>query len=168
MKTEDKIRQVKAAVITLLLNDAVNWTLDNYKKEQWSGAAWAARKKETRLSSGKPLLVSRRNLYNAIRVLGANTFGVVGIPYARIHNEGGTITHPARTRRMTFKNYKSGARKGKTLFAKNNERASFSKKAESKAYTITIPQRKFIGVNDELKKYLTEQAKKYIVEFSKK
>lgn len=162
MSLNDQLQSKINALMPILINEAVTWTQNNFKSQQWEGAAWQGRKKETRLSKGKPLLVSRRDLYNAIRALGPNSFGVIGIPYARIHNQGGTITHPARTRQMTFKKYKAGKFKGKTLFHKNNEKASFSRKAESGAYTITIPKRQFIGNTPELKKHLVQIAKDYL------
>ena len=114
-----------------MVEAAVQWAQENFKNQQWDGSGWAGRKKESRRSRGKPLLVGRRDMYNAIRVLGPDTFGVVGIPYARIHNEGGTITHPARTRRTTFKRYNSGKRKGKVLFHENNSKATFSKQMDT-------------------------------------
>lgn len=162
MSLNDQLQSKINALMPILINEAVTWTQNNFKKQQREGTAWRARKKETRLSKGKPLLVARRDLYNAIRALGPNSFGVAGIPYARIHNQGGAITHPARTRQMTFKTYKAGKHKGKTLFHKNNKNASFSRKAQSSAYTINIPQRKFIGETPELKKYLVKIATEYL------
>lgn len=165
MSLETQIDAISAKLLPILVEAAVQWTQNNFKKQQWEGSAWPARKKETKLSIGKAILVNRRDMYNAIRALGPDTFGVVGIPYARIHNEGGTINRQPSVRRLTFKRYKSGKYKGKTLFHKNNDKASFSRKANAGAYTINMPQRKFIGNGPELRKHLikiAQQELKYL------
>lgn len=162
MSLEQKLNNALAGLPLVLAKAAVNWTLENYKRQQWNGTAWPGRKKETSKTRGRALLVQSGRQRRGIQVIGDNSFGVLGVPYARIHNEGGTITHPARTRQMTFKSYKSGKRKGKTLFAKNNTKASFSKKVNSGSYTINIPQRKFIGNSPQLREYLINEVKIYI------
>ncbi|MBK7097429.1 MAG: hypothetical protein IPH58_02480 [Sphingobacteriales bacterium] len=84
-----------------LVNAAVRWTQENFKRQKWEGSAWPKRRKETKLSKGKPLLTGRRDMYNAIQIVDDHSFGVVGIPYARIHNYGGAVGHPARRRQHT-------------------------------------------------------------------
>jgi hypothetical protein len=121
-----------------LVNAAVRWTQENIKRQKWEGSAWPKRKKETKLSKGKPLLTGRRDLYNAFQIVDDHSFGVVG---ARIHNYGGAVAHPALTHRLTFKSYKRGRFAGKALFHRNNDKASFSKTAQSGAYNNSIPQR---------------------------
>lgn len=70
------------------------------------------------------------------------------IEYARIHNFGGTINRKARTSSVFFKQFKSGKRKGKTLFSKESK-ATFGKRADFKDYKIEMPQREFMMVQNE-------------------
>ena len=159
---ELQLRNLIKPLTKELANAALRWTQENYKQQQWEGTVWRARQKETRLSSGKPILTARRNLYNALQVINDNAIGVVGIPYARIHNDGGSVTHPARQRQLTFKRFKSGKNKGRIRFAKNNSNASFSQKVKSGPYSIPIPRRRFIGNNAAMRTFMIAQAQQWL------
>lgn len=79
-----------------------------------------------------------------------NTARVINdVPYAQIHNEGGTINHPARTRVLNFRKKRSGRNKGRVRFAKE-KLAQYSQKVHSGAYKITMPQRPFMKTTSPL------------------
>jgi len=65
--------------------------------------------------------------------------------YARIHQEGGVIKIGARQQTLNFRTYKSGPRRGRTLFAKAGK-ASHSILANVGAHQITMPARPYLGV----------------------
>lgn len=67
-------------------------------------------------------------------------------PYSKIHNEGGLINMPARTTTLAFKKKKDG----KTVFAKNDKKATYAQKAKVGAHVIPIPKRQFIGDSHKL------------------
>lgn len=117
---------------------------------------WPKRKKKDKRRPGRAVLMDRGKLRNSIRAEIHADHIVFGtdVPYAKIHNEGGSITHPARTRIITHKRYKSGKHKGKVLFARNNHTASFSKKISTGSYTINMPQRQFMGKSAHLNRII--------------
>ena len=70
------------------------------------------------------------------------------IVYAAIHNFGGEINRASREGALFFKKFKSGKRKGRTLFSKEGK-ASFGKKVNFGGYTVKMPQREFMMMQDE-------------------
>ena len=100
---------------------------------------WKKRKKETKQTLGRALLVKRAKLKNSIRVFSKNEQQIVlgsDVVYARIHNEGGVITQYERSE----------------LFVRNRNKKGFYKKGikagKGNTYgkrTIRIPKRQFIG-----------------------
>ena len=66
------------------------------------------------------------------------------IAYAAIHNFGGEIKREAKVRPIFFKKYK----RGKVRFSKESK-TTFGKKVSFGAYTITIPKREFMLVQEE-------------------
>lgn len=68
--------------------------------------------------------------------------------YAAVHHFGGKIRHPARDRILHFKAFKRGPRKGKTRFSKAGK-ATYGMKASGKAYSINIPARPYMVIQDE-------------------
>ena len=124
-------------------------------------------KKTRRQEAGderKPLTSKRNHLMNSIDVVGApgQVTVVNPVPYARIHNEGGTIhSHPTITpkmRKMAWaKTYSiAGVSKGGKLPKDLPEearkwRALALTKKEKLNIKIKIPRRQFIGESKELR-----------------
>jgi len=91
--------KLKKDLPILLANDAQNYFVKPFKTttgQGFDGKAWTARKKETKKSIGKPILVGtgklRRAVQNSVR---EKTFDKVrlvidggSIPYASVHNNG--------------------------------------------------------------------------------
>lgn len=92
--------------------EGVNFTRDNFKNEGFNEGAepWAKRERENRRSAGKKVLSDRRILYNSISyqvVGGVITIGVDNdlVPYAKLHNEGGTVEITEKQRRFFWAKY---------------------------------------------------------------
>lgn len=131
-------------------NIGITFFKQRFRSQGWLDTGfhpWAKRKKVDKRRPGRNILMDRGKLRNSIRGKVKNGDIVFGsdAPYAKIHNEGGTITIPPRTQILTFKRFKGGKKKGKTQFARNNQNASFSQKVQNKGGTIKMPKRQFMG-----------------------
>lgn len=120
---------------------------------------WPKRKKADKRRPGRNILMDRGKLRNSIRGVitpGVVTFGT-DVKYAKVHNEGGTILHPGGERKLIFKRYTRGKRKGRQLFHKNNSAATFGRKVNVGSYEIKMPQRQFMGNSAHLNKIITRK-----------
>lgn len=148
MKIEEAIQKVtdtiRRDIPRVIGNEAVNFVLDNFQRQGFQGESfvpWKKRKKETAKTRGKPVLTGSSALKRSIFVKKADEQEVIvgpdgNLPYARIHNEGGTITQAARSETFTRNRKKSGRFKKGT---KPGRGFTF------RQHTITIPQRQYIG-----------------------
>ena len=68
--------------------------------------------------------------------------------YARIHNQGGDVKHPARERVLHFKP-KDGRRKNSPAQFSRPSQAKFGMKVAGQAYTIIMPKREFMLLQPE-------------------
>lgn len=130
---------------------------------------WKKTKRQKAGSPYKPLNSERNHLMDSIDAVGepGQVTVVNPVPYATIHNEGGTInTHPTVTpemRRMAWaKAYSiAGVRKGEKLPKELPEEA---RKWQALALTkkqklnikVKIPQRRFIGESKELREKINK------------
>lgn len=116
----------------------------------WQDLAKRTQKQREKKGYGanSPKLQQKRFLFQSLSAKADDNKAVVGtnLIYARIHQLGGEIEHPARTRIMHFKKHKKGKFEGKTLFSSEKEATHGMKKASS-AYKIKIPARPFLGLN---------------------
>ena len=125
---------------------------------------WKETKRQKAGDPRKPLTSERDHLMNSIEAVGAPGLVTVvnPVPYARIHNEGGTIhSHPTVTpemRKMAWaKAYSiAGVRKGEPLPKDPPEearkfRALALTKKEKLNIKIKMPRRQFIGESKELR-----------------
>lgn len=154
-----KVADFKLQLPQLIGTEVVNSTINNFQTESYFGDKWPARKNK---KNTKKLLVNDGFLKRSVRIVSSTPNSVTigtDIPYARIHNDGGVINRKARQAIITHKAYKGGKYKGKTLFAKNNKRASYSQKASIGAHTINIKQRQFLGPHPKLKEHLLNTIK---------
>lgn len=163
MSLESKLNAALDGLPLVLAKAAVNWTLENYKKQQWNGTAWPGRKKETSKTRGRALLVQSGRLRRGIQVVGEDAFGVLGVPYARIHNEGGRINKAARSETFVRNRYKVG-KKGKMFggmgaFKKGTTKG---KGLSFREHSVGMPQRKFIGNSPALRQHLISESQTYL------
>lgn len=97
-----------------------------------------------------------------------------GIKYAAIHQLGGTIQHPARQGSAMFRQAKEGAftkadgtRVGsRWRFAKKRSKAkrNIRRDFEVPAYTITIPARPYLGIDEADSREIVAIAEAYLAE----
>ena len=151
----------KAAVV------AKNHFMHNFDESGFVDGGLRPWKKTRRQEAGdprKPLTSNRNHLMNSIDVVGApgQVTVVNPVPYARIHNEGGTIhsqpTVTPKLRKMAWaKAYSiAGVSKGGKLPKDLPEearkwRALALTKKEKLNIKIKIPRRQFIGESKELR-----------------
>jgi phage gpG-like protein len=119
---------------------------------------WPERKKRKK-DKGRAILVKSGNLRDSIDIVSADTQHIVigtNMPYAKLHNEGGTIHRSSMSRLYIQNRFKAGKNKGK--FKKGTTRG---KGGTIKAYDIKIPKRQFIGnskeLNDKIEQWFTKR-----------
>ncbi|MGJ1327624.1 MULTISPECIES: phage virion morphogenesis protein [Sphingobacterium] len=151
-KIDDKLNKAPQ----LAAETAVEHFQNALIQKQWNNQPYEPYKNKKREPSRGSLMFRTGNLFRSIRIntITGDTItisaGSSRVPYAQVHNEGGTINHAARTTIVTHKEYKTGKYKGKTLFAKNNENATYSQRAKVGAYSVTMPKRQFMGKSPAL------------------
>lgn len=179
--TDDLQRRINRLVRRTLDNIRVEAAEEfdrNFEREAFFTEKWARRKHNDDQSRG--LLVRTGNLRRSITAEVTDRDSVVfssALPYARIHNEGGTITVTRKMKAYFWWRYHTltggtaadgfsnrlqrkrdgtprNNRKNRALTAEAEFcRAMALKKAGSK---ITIPKRQFIGNHPDLEKLLKE------------
>ena len=98
-KILDKLQQTKSTLPKVLANDAKRFFLASWTKQGWDDGGiknWKERKKTTKKNEGKAILVGTGKLRRAVAQSAKSaTFDKirfeVNLPYAAIHNEGGTL-----------------------------------------------------------------------------
>jgi len=140
-------------------NEAVNFYKDNFRLQGWQGQTfqpWPKRKRETRLTLGKPILIQSGALERSIQVKQVSPQRVVvgtssTIPYARIHNEGGTIIQAPRSETFVRPRYQRGRKKGKFQPGKLPGRGfTYGQRV------IHIPKRQFMGDSPVLRRRIQQ------------
>lgn len=134
--------------------EAVNFSKERFVRKNWVDSkrepwkAWSTKYAQSD-RHGASLLVGKKSgrLKRSIRKLRATANSVVigtDVPYAEIHNEGGTINKSTRVRahRRT--------RKGKTTDVK----------AHTRHMNLTMPPRRFIGESALLSRRIERQLQK--------
>lgn len=121
-------------------NEAINFILDNFKKQGFQGTTFSAwpKRKINKYSKGAILIKSgrlRRSWRAVKNVPALNTTVTTDVPYAKIHNEGGTINHAARQQVLHF---------NKNRFSKVRS-AKYAQKVNVGAHVTRMPQRRMIG-----------------------
>jgi phage gpG-like protein len=150
-----KFKQLQRSVPIEIGNMAKNHFLGAFRQGSMKGGGftndsiggWTPRKRETRLSRGKPILVGTGHLRRSIGVLSktwsAITIGTRGIPYAAIHNEGGQIAIGAHTSIMSFNSRGRMVRSG---------RANYQQKVAIRGSSGKMPKREYLGNSNILNK----------------
>ena len=157
---EDKIAKCKnltpimrevSEIMLDSVQDNFEYQRDGETEQDWRDLAEITKKKREKIGKwpGRILRV-KTLLYKSIQPRATATEAIVGtnMAYAAIHQFGGTINIPVHTNILHFKKYKSGKHKGKTLFAKNNTKASYGMKSAIGAYQIKMPARPFLKITD--------------------
>ncbi len=161
-------------------NAALNFFLDSWQRQGWfdSGLSkWEPRKKADTKRGNRALLIGSGRLRRSLRLrTGAGWYEVyTDNPYAKIHNEGGTIkqTVTPRQRRYFWAMYfqakkEEDAAKAKVkIKAKAEEAENWKAMALSKTLTIKIPSRRFMGDSELLTRRIAlhvERALKFAID----
>ena len=136
---------------------AVNFSKERFVSQSWIDKTkrnWKPRKKDRRSQHGnktknQTLLVQTGRLKKSIRVISADESRVVvgsNVPYAKIHNEGGTINATVAVRAHSVKQH-SRIRKGRKETVREHDKREHTRNMNTK-----IPSRRFLGTSYTLSK----------------
>lgn len=151
-KAINNYAKMKQELPKVIANECVKFFGDAFKKEGWTDTAyspWKKRKQETKKSAGKPVLIGTGALRRAVMTSNrAATFErirfVVNLPYASIHNNGGTVQKSAHKRSK----FGEGKQTHTGIFtgSKTTQKYHFKKGEESVSAGIAkYPKRQFMG-----------------------
>lgn len=172
----DQVRKrldgAQRTIYVLLANQAQNYFVDSFKKQGFANQPWKEvqrrmpdkaaykyPKKKGLQRRTSPILIGagykvrggtlRRAVSNMSRTAQYRTNGfrmIVDLPYAAIHNEGGTIKKLARNTTM---NFRVNMRTGRSKFS-TEKRANFQQDITIGAHAIHMPKRQYVGQTAEL------------------
>lgn len=116
-----------------------NFSAQGFVENGTARPRWKKRKRENRLTRGRRILYGTGNLQNNVKAKALADRVSVGVdlskvPYAKIHNEGGSLTQYVKAH--TRKHYKTG---------KRCQVRGFNRK-------MNMPQRKFLGYSPDILK----------------
>lgn len=149
---------------TIIGNAAVNWSQERFIQQNWFGNSiepWPARKRETKKTAGRKILIQTARLFRSIRIISTGPRTVsygTDVPYAYIHNYGGVIKQAARSETFTRNRKIKGINKGQ--FKKG---VKAGKGFSFKERTINMPRRQFIGNSPALVALLSAKSKIYML-----
>jgi phage gpG-like protein len=140
----------------IISKTSVEYYKEAFQKKAFDGSPWPALSKRYKPKRGSMMIRSSK-LMNSIRDSETTASKVVisagnsKIAYARIHNEGGTISRGARTETFVRNRYTRGAKSkafgGLGLFKKGTKAG---KGLTFKAHSFNMPRRQFMGYAYEL------------------
>jgi phage gpG-like protein len=185
-QAEQKARKAMEAAIVDVGNTAKVFFVSSFRKQGWDDKSvekWKPRKKKTyKTKSGKTvddttraILVKTGDLRRSIIRDPANRAALsikihTDLPYAKIHNDGGTINREGFKGLMYYREVATNlaTRKTQKRFARTtgmkSRRATHAMEINVGAYTINMPQRQFMGdsynLNEQVKKVITKRLDK--------
>lgn len=140
-------------------NQAVIFFQSNFQRQGFldkTREAWKKRKNDK--DAGRAVLIKTGALRRDIKLRSANFYKIVistSLPYAAIHNYGGTINKQARTGTISFRKGKGGKlRIGKTRTEKQRGKIVAMSRHSIGSHIVKMPQRKFMGNSAYLNKQL--------------
>lgn len=151
------VQQAFRAMPRIIGRVAVNFYKDSFRRSGFIDRRmekWPARKRADRNErerGPRALLVKSGRLRRSIRIIRTLPSSVtVGsdVPYAEIHNNGGTIRHPGGTAYLVIG--------GRAVFITNKKAATMKGAKRTKAHEIPIPRRRFIGKSELLDKRIVK------------
>lgn len=130
---------------------AVNFVKERFRQQNWldkTPEPWKKRnpKKKMTKTDNRALLVKSGRLRRSFRkiVQGYRVIIATDVPYAALHNQGGTVQKSVNIASYTKKAYK---RKGKRRTETVREHAV---KSHSRLMNLTVEKRQFIGPSENL------------------
>ncbi|SMO48203.1 phage virion morphogenesis protein [Solitalea koreensis] len=140
---------VQEHVPNVIAETATEYYKERFLEKEWNGQPWA--KYKGKEPSRGSLMLRSNNLMQSIRpkLVSAQrviiSAGSSKVPYAQVHNEGGIITRSARSETFVRNRIATGKKKGRFKRG-TSEGQGFTFKAS----TYNMPQRQFMGHNQEL------------------
>lgn len=148
-----KIEEVRRALPTILANEALNETLDNFKNQSFNGIPWQKRKDRR---ESRNLLVKSGALRRSPQTYAFRSNGFTlgsDLPYGAVHNYGLEIIRTSRSETFVRNRVEKGIKKGR--FKKGtNDGQGFT----FKAFKYNMTKRQFIGDSVSLRKRLNNAA----------
>lgn len=169
MGMSDKIQQLQANIDQMkqhlpqiIANDVQKFFGDSFKNQGFTDGGfkkWAQRKGNK--DSGRAILVKsgalRRAVMNSARIVSFNKIEfVVGLPYAHVHNDGGTFKRKAHVKTSTSSRavQHTGIFTGSQTTQRTHKISGQHGVGEN---TATYPQRKFMGDSKELREMIRKK-----------
>lgn len=142
------------AIGPLMVSSSVKNFQAGGRPTAWAPNAPSTARKKAKAGRTKILIWSGA-LYRSITFTAGSqtlTWGT-NLPYGRIHQEGGTITHPSGEGKVRLRtNAKGGLlrnERGGAIFAKGSHKRAVERAFTHDAYPITIPARPFLVLQPE-------------------
>lgn len=161
---QQKLQKAVSELPTVLVNEAVNWTKNNFTRQGFPGKSfdrWRARKQSAARNQGRAILIDTGRLKRSIRKIATGplqaTFGT-DVPYARAHNYGfkGTVNVKAH-KRATIGTIKVSTGKSDQPFQKKKTITGYGT-VKAHQRKMNLPQRRFIGYSPVLQSILRRKA----------
>ena len=159
----DRINAEKPILVSRMGATALYFINENFEKQGFQAETfqpWQKRKKDK--DPGRPVLLGKGtgHLRRSPFVSYSDAEKIIitsSLPYSKIHNEGGTITHPYREVTLHY----SKDPEGKLLLRKIQTQAQQRKISEIRTssisqHTTTMPKRQFLGPSPILNKRIKE------------
>lgn len=163
-------REIMEVVPNIIAETATEYFKDSFSRKEFNGVAWTKTKQPVQrgslmvrsgalVSSIRPSLISP----DQVRI----SAGGPKAPYAKVHNEGGTINHPGGTA-WTMIPEAQGDKVLRPVWVSNTKAAATGKKYPRTApHQIPIPQRQFMGDSAELSQKMIDRINNLIQSLTK-
>jgi phage gpG-like protein len=148
-KQLDNLRaNLKKQAAQVVAEKAVAYYKLSFTRKSWDGQPWQAVKNEPKrgslmVRSGK-LMASIRPILVTIEKIRIRA-GSPQVPYAQIHQEGGTINHPGGTP------YFFDKKKNKAIFVSKKNGANLP---VTRPHKIPMPRRQYMGIGSAFAAYI--------------
>lgn len=162
-RLQAKLTKSLSILPTVLGNEAVNWTKDNFRRQGYPGngfQAWKARSSNAKRNSGRALLIDSGRLSRSPRIMNTGPLQVdigTDVPYARAHNQGvNTVVTVKSYQRNKFGTVKLST--GKTGQFRTKKSIVGKGTVKSHQRRMNLPKRQFIGASPVLASILRRKA----------
>lgn len=157
-KLSKELKKFWEQVPTIAGAKAVAYFKESFRRQGWAeNGSLKPWKKRAIAEKGRrrAILIKSGRLRRSIRIIKkTKDFVVVGtdVPYAQIHNEGGTISETVRVPAFRRKAHKVKGHKNRGRKIKAHRRKAAKVKSHSREINITLPRRQFIGQSPDVMK----------------
>ena len=159
-----KIQRSISGLPVVLVNEAVTWTKQNFRRQGWPGAGftpWKQRKANSRRNAGRGILIDSGRLSRSprmIRISGLRGEFGTDVPYASAHNNGfiGTVNVKSHKRNKIGTVKVSTGKAGQQFKTKKTITGVGNVKAHQRR--MNLPRRRFIGYSPVLHSILRKKA----------